>query len=145
MERNRSNNAVRMGTVVFLLCVIASIFYYQYFYKPKNILQTTLRAFETNIRTQNVDKLKTIVSKKSMTYNYLSSPDLLATIKKFHPGIEVISAQYTAGSNNRTIHGVAKMKAIVDETYREFGDLYIEKENNTWKIRQFGFQSYLNF
>ena len=134
-----------MGIVVFLLLVLATIFYYQYLYKPKHILQTTLHVFETNIRAQNIATLKTIVSKKSMTYNYLSSPDLLETLQKFHPGIEVISAHYTAGSNNRTINGVAKMKAIGDGTYREFGDLYIEKEQKTWKIRQFGFPSYLNY
>ena len=145
MQRNKTIDPKKTVIFVLLISLTSGFFYFRYFYTPKKILKNTLVAFETSIRGQDYNNIKNIVSKKSILYDHFSSPAMLDSFNKFHPGIEIVSANYTAGSNNYTIHGVAKMKAKEDGKYRELGNIYIEKENSNWKIRQFGFPDYLKY
>lgn len=132
--------------LIFLLLtiVVSCWFYYRYLHTPKKILQNTLHTFENSITAKDITTLQNIVSEKAVIYKYLDSPELQAIFDDYHPGMEVVTANYTAGSHNLSIYGKVKMKAKIDGEYREFDKLYIEKEQDVWKIRQFVFPSYFN-
>ncbi len=136
---------IAISIVALVISTISGCIYYQYFYIPKKILQETLVLFETEVRNENYNELKKLVSKECAIYKYLPDPKLSEIMRKFHLGIVVVSANYTVESDRTKIHGVAKMKAKVDGENREFDNIFIQIENGIWKIRQFGFPDFIDY
>jgi len=136
---------ILISIIILTISVTTGWFYYQHIYVPKSILQETLVIFENEVRKENYEKLKEIVTEDSAIYKYLPDPKFSEIMGRFHSGVKVVSAMYTVGSDNKVIFGVAKMKAKVDGKYRVFDNLFIRYEKGIWKIRQFGFPDFINY
>lgn len=137
MKRDSKSDLKQIGIVISLCILLSFFFYYRFFYIPKKILHDTLAVFETSIRDQDLEALRTIVSPEAPVYTLLGSAELLATFEKYQPGVEVVNAKYMQGSNNSIIYGIAQMKSRESGEYSELPGLYIQREKGVWRIKQF--------
>jgi hypothetical protein len=132
-----------------ILCASAVFFIDLFVFYPERQLSKNLNNFDQAVRKQDIKVLKFLVSEKCVLHPYLASNDIQKVFNLFEPGIEVEEAHYIPNrfnsGDNDWIWGSAKMKAKIDGEYRYFSEIWLVKEEDKWKIRQFFFPDLIDY
>ncbi|XPV67491.1 MAG: hypothetical protein ACNI25_09200 [Halarcobacter sp.] len=144
---------LKVSAIFIFLSTLLLILGYFYFVKiPTKNTQIIVTKFEIAIRKNDIKSLKQLVTLKKPFVKEILLPHLELyknEFSKFYEGIEIYSCAFypenISNINKGNIVAYGKMKAKIDNRQRNYFKIFLEQENNEWKISQFAFPDFIDY
>ncbi len=135
-------------TTILLLVLVGWLYIFKI---PAYKAETIANNFENAVRNNDKDSVKSLVS-SNLFWSDIVLPRFQLfqnEFAKFHEGVEVYKAYYHSGAflsdDQGRIIAYGKMRAKIDNKYRDWFEISLLKEGGEWKLHYFYFPDFVDY